>query len=435
MTRPTFLRLVLPLPLLAAMAGCGGPTAPAAAAPRGAAAPAAVAAEASDLDRPVAELLAARCEHGIPTYTCDECRYEVGVAKAEARLFDPAQGGVMRAAVVAAGPARAYRELPGEVVLDANRSVTVTPPAAGIVTAVGVDLGDRVRRGDPLVRLECPAYREAAARLAAAAAAEEAAAATLAREEKLFARRICPEKDVIAARAEHARTRAGVRSAEAVLRSLGVPAGEIATLPSAEDAGLLVVRAPLDGVVVDRRAAAGARVEPGAPLVAVADTGTVWVLAELHETDVAAVTAAGDGAPAQVEVAAWPGRLFPGRVRVVSGTLDPLTRTARARVVVDNAEGQLRAGMFARVRLAVATEGTAINVPREAVLEDAGRAFAFVRLRGDYFIRRPVRVGAVFGDLVTVTAGLAPGDEVVTAGAFLLKSDVPRSKLGAGCAD
>ncbi len=344
------------------MAGCGGPTAPAAAAPRGAAAPAAVAAEASDLDRPVAELLAARCEHGIPTYTCDECRYEVGVAKAEARLFDPAQGGVMRAAVVAAGPARAYRELPGEVVLDANRSVTVTSPAAGIVTAVGVDLGDRVRRGDPLVRLECPAYREAAARLAEAAAAEEAAAATLAREEKLFARRICPEKDVIAARAEHARTRAGVRSAEAVLRSLGVPAGEIATLPSAEDAGLLVVRAPLDGVVVDRRAAAGARVEPGAPLVAVADTGTVWVLAELHETDVAVVTAAGDGAAAQVEVAAWPGRLFPGRVRVVSGTLDPLTRTARARVVVDNAEGQLRAGMFARVRLAVATEGTAINV-------------------------------------------------------------------------
>ena len=134
-------------------------------------------------------------------------------------------------------------------------------------------------------------------------------------------------------------------------------------------------------------------------------------------------------------MAAWPGRRFAGTMQLVSGTLDALTRTARARVVVDNPEGLLKAGMFARVRLAVATAGTAITVPREAVLEDAGRTFAFVRLKDDYFIRRPVRLGAAFGDLVTVTAGLAPGDEIVTAGAFLLKSDVLRSKMGAGCAD
>ncbi len=429
---PSAITLLL---LAAAAGGCGGAAEPSLAVaeprPHGDERPV----EVSDLDRPVAELLKARCEHDIPTYTCAECRYEVGVARAEAQLFDPGEGGVLRTAVVTAAPATAVRELPGEVALDANRSVTVTPPAPGIAVEVLVDLGRHVRRGDPVARLESPAYRDAAALVVDAAAAESAAAATLAREEAMFARRICPEKDVVAARAEHARARARVRSAEGTLRSLGLSADEIAALHDADDAGLLVVRSPLDGVVVDRHAAAGARVEPGDPLVVVADTRRMWIQADLHESDVAAVTAAGEHLDAEAEVAAWPGRRFRGTVDRVTGTLDPVTRTARARVVVANPDGLLRAGMFARVYLVVPTGGTAIAVPSEAVLEDEGRTFAFVRATGDYWIRRPITVGGRAGDEVAVLAGLAPGDEIVTRGAFLLKSDVLRSKMGAGCAD
>lgn len=160
-------------------------------------------------------------------------------------------------------------------------------------------------------------------------------------------------------------------------------------------------------------------------------------MAQLHESDLAAVVAAnGDGpVPAHVEVGAWPGKVFKGRVERMTGTLDPVTRTAQARVVIDDHEGLLRPGMFAQVGLVLPAEGEAIVVPRDAVLSDAGRDFAFVHVDGPYWVRRPVKVGALAGDLVEILEGLNEGDRIVTTGAFLLKSDVLRSKMGAGCAD
>jgi cobalt-zinc-cadmium efflux system membrane fusion protein len=118
----------------------------------------------------------------------------------------------------------------------------------------------------------------------------------------------------------------------------------------------------------------------------------------------------------------------------VAGTLDEATRTARARVVVPNAERLLRAGMFATVTILAGAADAGVALPEEAILEDEGRSFVFVRAEGPYFVRRPVTVGRTFAGWAEVT-GIAAGDEVVSKGAFLLKSDVLRSKMGAGCAD
>jgi cobalt-zinc-cadmium efflux system membrane fusion protein len=156
----------------------------------------------------------------------------------------------------------------------------------------------------------------------------------------------------------------------------------------------------------------------------------------VYEREVAAVLQAREGGTveAEVTVTAYPERTFAGRVEQVGGTLDEATRTASVRVVVDNPGNLLRAGMFARVRLLMPGGGSGLALPEEAVLEDEGRSFVFVRTRGPYFIRRPVTTGRAVDGWVEVT-GIAAGDEVVTRGAFLLKSDVLRSKMGAGCAD
>jgi cobalt-zinc-cadmium efflux system membrane fusion protein len=138
---------------------------------------------------------------------------------------------------------------------------------------------------------------------------------------------------------------------------------------------------------------------------------------------------------AHVEVPAYPGRNFSGRVERVSGVVDEATRTTRVRVVVENPEGLLRSGMFARVHLHENGSEQALAVPAEAVLEDEGRAFVFVPAEPPYFVRRPVLVGRAWDEWVEVTQGLADGDMVVSRGAFALKSDVLRSKMGAGCAD
>jgi cobalt-zinc-cadmium efflux system membrane fusion protein len=115
--------------------------------------------------------------------------------------------------------------------------------------------------------------------------------------------------------------------------------------------------------------------------------------------------------------------------------MDEKTRTVKVRIGVRNPDAKLRAGMFAAVQLYLPGEEEALAVPREAVLSDEGRSFVFVRHHDEYFIRRPVETGRASVDWVEVRKGLAGGETLAAAGSFLLKSDVLRSKMGAGCAD
>ena len=144
---------------------------------------------------------------------------------------------------------------------------------------------------------------------------------------------------------------------------------------------------------------------------------------------------AGADLAAEVSVAAWPGRVFRGRLDRLGGTLDEATRTATVRVVAPNPDGLLRPGMFARVRLLLPGGATSLAVPEEAVLADEGRSFVFVRANADCFVRRPVAPGRAAGGWIEIASGLREGQAVVARGAFLLKSDVLRAKMGAGCAD
>ena len=111
------------------------------------------------------------------------------------------------------------------------------------------------------------------------------------------------------------------------------------------------------------------------------------------------------------------------------------SRTVKARINVPNPEGRLLAGMFAQVKIFISGDQQVLAVPSKSVLEDEGRAFVFVHHEGDYWMRRPVSSGRTFAGMTEITRGLTGSEVVVANGAFLLKSDVLRSKMGAGCAD
>jgi cobalt-zinc-cadmium efflux system membrane fusion protein len=138
---------------------------------------------------------------------------------------------------------------------------------------------------------------------------------------------------------------------------------------------------------------------------------------------------------AAVYVKAYPGEEFRGTVDLVSPVMDEASRTIRLRIAVANPRGRLFAGMFADVKVFLPGAEEALALPRNAVLEDAGRSFVFIHHHGDYYVRRPVEPGRSWGDRVEVLQGLKGGETVVADGSFLLKSDVLRSKMGAGCAD
>ena len=127
--------------------------------------------------------------------------------------------------------------------------------------------------------------------------------------------------------------------------------------------------------------------------------------------------------------------MFPATVDFVAPSMDEKTRTLKVRIGVPNPKGKLRAGMFVNVELYLPSGPDALVIPRAALLADEGRSFVFVRHHGEYWVRRPVETGRASGGQVEVTRGLVGGGTVATEGCFLLKSDVLRSKMGAGCAD
>jgi cobalt-zinc-cadmium efflux system membrane fusion protein len=344
----------------------------------------------SDLDESVAALLSRSCEHGKKSFECDDCRYAVGVARVPKAMLDD---GVVKTAVAERRKMEAPIQLTGEIRFDERRVAHLAPSTEARVRAVRVTLGQRVRAGEALVELESVALGEAQSQYLEARGALELARRAAERAESLREEKIASEKEWLQARAEHVAAEIRARAAQEKL------------------------------------------VRPDPSILTVGDLSELWLLADLYEDQLGRVVSRDHGAlRAGVSVKAFPGEVFPGTVEFVGPTMDEKTRTVKVRVAVKNPDGKLRAGMFAAVDLYLPGDEEALAVPRSAVA-DEGRSFVFVHHHGEYFIRRPVEAGRATVDWVEVKKGLGGGEVVAAVGAFLLKSDVLRSKMGAGCAD
>jgi cobalt-zinc-cadmium efflux system membrane fusion protein len=235
-------------------------------------------------------------------------------------------------------------------------------------------------------------------------------------------------------------TRAKLNAAEQRLHLFDLDDADMQALMDAKAScqfAELEIRAPRSGTITAQNIIEGKAVSPDQPLYTIADLSNLWVWCNLYERDLAALHAAmaAGGLPrAMVRVPAYEDA-FQGVVDLVGSSVDEMTRTIKVRVQVPNESGRLRPGMFARTEVELAAEGQVTLVPRSAVLSDEGQTFAFQHWKDDLWLRRNVVLGKVQGDRVQVLAGLDAGATVVASGAFLLKSDVLRAKMGAGCAD
>jgi len=397
--------------------------------------------EKSDLDRPVDEMWKEKCEHDVLQYTCEECRFELGAVK----LVPDLLAGKGKPGIVATGKTGSRkvtesRTFTGEVKLSEGKTVHVGAPLAGVIRNVYVDIGATVAEGAPLIEIDSHDVAESKGDYLKKVAARDLAKISADREAILFARKISAQFEVQEAQARLAAAEIEVVNARSRLLRLGVPPAEIGALdPKSPEtmSGYLTVRAPRGGVVLERHASKGERVEPGKDLILVSDLSEVWVWADLREHDVPFVFGKINGGvkfDAEVRSPAG-GKQYRGTLDVLSGTMNEQTRTVKARIVVFNPDGRLRPGMFVNIRVFLPGGGSVIAVPKAAVLSDEGRTFVFVHKEGDYWIRRPVTLGKRLGDMVEVRSGLASGQRIITDGSFLLKSDVLRRKMGAGCAD
>jgi len=392
--------------------------------------------EPSDLDQPVEALLARTCEHGRKTFECDECRYEVGVARVPKALLED---GLVKTAVAARRKLEAPLPLTGEIRFDERRVTHIAPSSEAMVRSVKVSLGQAVRAGDALIVLESVSLGEAQSQYLESRGALELARKAAERAERLREEKIASEKEWLQARQERDAAEIRAKAAAEKLERLGLSPSEVEGLPArggSAGRGSLVLRAPAAGIVLEMHAVPGELVRPDEAILTVGDLSDLWIWADLYEDQLGRVLAHEKAKlRAGVSVKAFPGEVFPGSVDFVAPTMDEKTRTVKVRIAVRNPQGKLRAGMFAAVQLYLPGDEEGLALPRGAVLADEGRSFVFVKREGEYFLRRPVEVGRSGLDWVEVTVGLEAGETIATDGAFLLKSDVLRSKMGAGCAD
>ncbi len=181
----------------------------------------------------------------------------------------------------------------------------------------------------------------------------------------------------------------------------------------------LTLFAPASGIVMEKMAVKGMRVEPGMKLYRIADLSTVWLYADIYEYEVPLVR---EGQTVTIALSSYPGETFSGKITYIYPYLDTQTRTNKVRLEFANRQGKLKPGMYANSEIEV-NLGPALTVPESAVLRTGLRQLVFVDQGQGVFAPREVKLGVKADSRFAVLDGLAAGERVVTSGNFLLDSE------------
>jgi cobalt-zinc-cadmium efflux system membrane fusion protein len=321
-------------------------------------------------------------------------------------------------AVAESRPATEGAPVLGELHVDETRYAEVGSPVAARAVRVRVTAGQRVRRGDILAELQSLDIGRTRGEQSEASARVDLARQALARKRGLAEERIAPRREVQEAEAELKSAEASLQSARSALDAMGAGPGTGASL---------TLRAPIAGVVIERKLASGQVTDPAETLFRVGDLSRLWLVAHAPERDAVRVR---DGSSARVSIPALPGQSFTGRVLSVGSQVEVSARTIPIRIEIANAAGVLRPGMSASVWLAVGEAGASvIAVPAAALQRMDDKWIVFVP--GDHggeFNARSVGRGRDLGGEVEIVSGLRAGETVVVEGAFLLKAEAEKAR-------
>jgi membrane fusion protein, heavy metal efflux system len=316
----------------------------------------------------------------------------------------------------------------GKIAVNANRATPVFSPYSGRVTRVIAGLGDTVRSGAPLATLEASEYVQAQSDLKSTAAAAKLARVNEARKHALYDAKGGSLQDWQSAQADLTNAESAHNAVRNRLRILGKSDAEIVQLERAEVIDpVATLTAPIAGVVVDRQVGPGQYLQAGSgtPVFTIADPSSVWLLANVRETDAGLVKL---GQAVEVRVLAYPKRTFKARVTYVAALVDSVTHRLPVRAEIENRDGALKPEMFANFRILTADVSESAAVPQAAVVYEGSAAHIWVVAGDDLLSLRTIRTGRSNDGLIEVLDGLKPGERVVTKGGlFIDQAAVPAS--------
>ncbi len=304
------------------------------------------------------------------------------------------------------------RELPtvvranGTVTPDVNLTIHVTSLASGRVVDLKVRLGDYVQKGQSLLVISSPDLASAVADYQKARADEALSRKALDRAQLLYSHGALAEKDLQVAQDTADKAEVDLQTAEQHVRVLGGDPDH----PSPR----VDLRAPIAGTIVEQNIAGfeGVKSLDNTPnLFTIADLSQVWVVCDVFENDLSQVHV---GDSAEIELNAFPDRVFQGKVANILNVLDPNTRSAKVRIVLPNKDGDLRPGMFAVATFRSRKLQPRIVIPSAAVMRLQDKDWVFRKEGPQRFRRVEVHtVGATADGMQEVRDGLKPGEEVI----------------------
>jgi cobalt-zinc-cadmium efflux system membrane fusion protein len=306
--------------------------------------------------------------------------------------------------------------LNARIAYDESRTARVSVPVAGRIVELRRQLGDVVAAGELLAVIDAPELGAALSDEAKSAAEVRRRAQALSRARDLYAGEVLPRKDLESAEADLAQAEAEAARARMRLANLN-PGG---ARPLGER---LRLTAPVGGVVTERRANPAMEVRPDLadPLFVITDPRWLQVAIDLPESTLAKLA---PRQPIAVEVDAFPGLSFRGRVERVSPVVDPALRRVQARASVSNPDGLLRPEMYARVTLLPSEDRNAVRVPNGALVTEGLQHYVFVERETGVLVRRRVELAQQDREYSYVSEGLARNERVVSSGALLLESEL-----------
>ena len=331
--------------------------------------------------------------------------------------FTDAQIQAAGVAIESAGPARirSSLQLPGEIKFNEDRTAHVVPRVAGVVESVPANLGQEVKRGQVLAVLSSPMLSEQRSELRSAERRLELARTTYQREKKLWEEKISAQQDYLQAQQAMQEAQIAVANANQKLLALGAA-------PASSALGRYELRAPFDGMVVEKHISLGESVKEDASVFTISDLSTVWAEISVAANNLSLVRI---GESVSIRSTAFD-QAASGTVSYVGSLIGAQTRTATARVTVTNPQRVWRPGLFVNAELISSEAEAAVTVSADAVQTVEDKPTVFLKVPGG-FMPQQVQTGRSDGRRIEVLSGLKSGTAHAASGSFVVKSQQGKS--------
>jgi cobalt-zinc-cadmium efflux system membrane fusion protein len=338
----------------------------------------------------------------------------------------------------AAGALASKVQFNGEIVFNEEKMARVSSRLAGRVVKITADYGAEVKKGDALAVIDSLELGQAQNAFLQAAASYRVAQKAYERARLLWQEKAISQAEFLERQAKFELATSERDYAENRLHLMGLTDADIGRMlrggqkrkgPSfhAEVDSTFTLRSPIAGRVVDRKVTPGLVVKPEEELFVIADTATLWCFVQVPEKDLSLVK---PGSPVVIRVSSLPQEEFTGAIDYIAAMVEKATRMTRARVRVDNSKGELKAGMFANIKVSSGSR-MALNVPQTAVVGSGSEPYVFVEQNPGLYLKRVIKPGLKADGRVEALEGLKEGERVVVQGAFTLKSELEKETLEA----